>query len=95
MIACVNGSVAAYDGKSGKQLWKLSHDDADRVPPHATLVRNGLLYGVTKNGPVVMDARTGQDKEAAPGIAPYVSDGYVGLGIAEDDGRVTAYRATG
>ncbi|MFI0780918.1 PQQ-binding-like beta-propeller repeat protein [Streptomyces sp. NPDC021212] len=90
-----DGSVAAYDAKSGRQLWKLTHDSADRIPPHVTLVRNGLLYGVTKNGPVVMDARTGQDKEDAPGIAPYASDGYVGLGIAKDDGRVTAYRATG
>ncbi|MEU5030023.1 PQQ-binding-like beta-propeller repeat protein [Streptomyces milbemycinicus] len=87
--------AAAYDPKSGKELWKLPDASSDRMAPKVTLVRQGLIYGTTENGPVVVDARTGQDKEDAPGIAPSFTDGYVGVTETLKGVGYTAYRAVG
>ncbi|MEU5608107.1 PQQ-binding-like beta-propeller repeat protein [Streptomyces sparsogenes] len=87
--------AAAYDAKSGKELWKLPDASGDRMAPKVTLVRQGLVYGTTENGPVVVDARTGQDKEDAPGIAPSFTDGYVGVTETLKGAGYTAYRAVG
>lgn len=88
-------ALAAYDPKSGKELWKLPDEPASRVAPKVTLVRQGLIYGTTSNGPVVLDAGTGKDKEDAPGIAPYVLDNYVGITETQEDTGLTAYRTVG
>ncbi|MFJ9947414.1 hypothetical protein [Kitasatospora sp. NPDC091207] len=38
------------------------------------------VYGLTsKRDPVVLDARTGEDRETAPGASPYLVDEYVAL----------------
>ncbi|WP_086172713.1 outer membrane protein assembly factor BamB family protein [Streptomyces pharetrae] len=85
--------VAAYDAATGEQRWALPDEAGTRAAPEVTLVREGLVYGTTaENGPVVVDATTGEDAETQPGIAPYVSDGYVGIAPAEEDNAVTAYR---
>ncbi|WP_156726378.1 outer membrane protein assembly factor BamB family protein [Streptomyces apocyni] len=89
------GSAVAYDSQTGEARWTLPDDAQGRVAPKVTLVREGLVYGTTENGPVVIDAMTGKDKEAQPGVAPYVTDGYVGIGLAEEDKAVTAYRTAG
>ncbi|MBW5423485.1 PQQ-binding-like beta-propeller repeat protein [Streptomyces sp. BG9H] len=90
---CTGGdSVTAYDPGTGKVRWALPDKSENRVAPKVTLVRAGLVYGTTENGPVVLDATTGADKEDNPGIAPYFSDGYVGIALAESDNTVTAYR---
>lgn len=92
------GELAAYDFKTGKELWRLPDEAGTRVVPNVTLVQEGLVYAFTDNGPTVLDAATGEDKEAQPGIAPYATDGHVGLGLDfdtdEDQYVVTAYRTT-
>jgi hypothetical protein len=88
--------VAAYDAATGERRWALPDDTGTRAAPNETLVREGLVYGTTENGPVVLDATTGEDKEDRPGIAPYISDGYVGIALAKKgDSTVTAYRVQG
>ncbi|MGW0660119.1 hypothetical protein [Streptodolium elevatio] len=53
---------------------------------------HGAVYG-TANGPVVLDAATGQDL-ATPDIAPALVS--ANIGIAEDtSGNVRAHRTTG
>ncbi|MGJ7878887.1 outer membrane protein assembly factor BamB family protein [Streptomyces rochei] len=88
--------VAAFDAATGRERWALPDEAGTRTAPEVTLVREGLVYGTTaENGPVVVDAATGEDVETRPGIAPYVSDGYVGIALAEEDNAVTAYRTAG
>lgn len=41
----------------------------------------------------VLDSTTGAGKEDQLGIAPYFSDGYVGILLTDSDHTVTAYRA--
>ncbi|MFM9367930.1 PQQ-binding-like beta-propeller repeat protein [Streptomyces sp. Da 82-17] len=89
-------SAVAYDSATGKDRWVLPDEAETRVAPRVTLVRAGLVYGTTENGPVVLDAETGADKEDAPGIAPYVTDGSVGVALDKDNNNaVTAYPVTG
>ncbi|WPO76725.1 PQQ-binding-like beta-propeller repeat protein [Streptomyces sp. KN37] len=85
-------SVVAYNAQTGKERWTLPDKSGNRVAPEVTLVRAGLVYGTTENGPVVLDSTTGADQEDEPGIAPYFSDGYVGIAVTDSDHTVTAYR---
>lgn len=91
-ICAGTDAVAAYNTQTGKERWTLPDKSGNRVAPEVTLVRAGLVYGTTENGPVVLDSTTGADKEDQPGIAPYFSDGYVGIALTESDHTVTAYR---
>ncbi|MFD4346164.1 PQQ-binding-like beta-propeller repeat protein [Streptomyces coelicoflavus] len=92
-VCTYTDQVAAYDAATGEQRWALPDEAGTRAAPKVTLVREGLVYGTTaENGPVVVDAATGEDVETRPGIAPYVSDGYVGVALAEESHAVTAYR---
>jgi hypothetical protein len=68
----------ALDADSATLLWSLPA--AGRVPPQLTTAWHGAVYGTTVNGPVVVDARTGRDRNPAPGAAPLVVDGYLGVG---------------
>jgi hypothetical protein len=68
----------ALDAVSAQLLWSLPA--AGRVPPQLTTAWHGAVYGTTVNGPVVVDGRTGRDRNAAPGAAPVVVDGYLGIG---------------
>lgn len=77
VVVCANGGSEAFgmDPHTGKALWALP-DSSGRVAPNVTGARHGMVYGRTEqNGPVVLDARTGQDKETSPGAAPYWTDG--------------------
>jgi hypothetical protein len=42
---------------------------------------------------LILDARTGEDRETAPGAAPYLINGYVG--IAQNDQELAAYPTSG
>ena len=68
----------ALDAVSAQLLWSLPA--AGRVPPQVSTAWHGAVYGTTVNGPVVVDARTGRDRNPAPGAAPVVVDGYLGSG---------------
>lgn len=84
--------VAAWDTGTGKRLWSLPDRAANRVAPRVTAAWHGAVYGETENGPVILDARTGQDKARDVAVAPHrVVTGY-GLGVG---GLIKVYRATG
>jgi hypothetical protein len=68
----------ALDALSAGLLWSLPA--AGRVPPQVSTAWHGAVYGTTVNGPVVVDARTGRDRNPAPGAAPVIVDAYLGVG---------------
>jgi hypothetical protein len=87
------GWLGAVHTETGEFLWQ-REPSADRAGVGITAVWHGAVYGSTENGPVVLDALTGEDAETAPGIAPWVINEYVGL--AEDpNGGVSGYPAIG
>lgn len=82
--------VVAFDTATAKTLWYLPKDG--RVQPDVTAVWHGALYGTTSNGPVVIDARTGQDRDPAPAIAPEIVGPYGA--VTEVYGELTFHLAT-
>lgn len=89
------GWAGAFDPRSAKWLWQLPDSKANRVAPVVTAVWHSAVYGYTDNGPVVLDARTGKDRQPAPGAAPYVVDGSVGIGLDKAASQLRAYPAAG
>ncbi len=84
----------ALDAVSAQLLWSLPA--GGRVPPQVSTAWHGSVYGTTVNGPVVVDARTGRDRNAAPGAAPVVVDAYLGVGTGSGLlGGVAVTPATG
>lgn len=86
--------AGAFDANTSEWLWSLPDAATSRIAPMVTTVWHGAVYGLTENGPVVLDARTGADREVAPGAAPYLVNEYVGLADDEASGGVAAYPAT-
>ncbi|MEU1277678.1 PQQ-binding-like beta-propeller repeat protein [Streptomyces sp. NPDC005805] len=84
--------VNGYDAVSGKKLWSLP--TGDRTSLEVTTAWHGAVYGEAKSGPVVLDARTGADRETAPGVAPSAVDGGVGL-VKGNRGSLEAHLAVG
>jgi hypothetical protein len=72
--------VFAVDAATAAPLWQLPDPAANRVAPRMTTAWHGAVYGTTVNGPVVLDARTGADRDSRPGAAPVLVDAYLGLG---------------
>ncbi|MEN8649727.1 PQQ-binding-like beta-propeller repeat protein [Streptomyces sp. 21So2-11] len=91
--ALLEKSATGFDAETGKLLWRLPDEDANRVAPEVTALWHGLLYGTTDAGPVLLDARTGQDVEGSPAIAPLVVNGYTGIAEDAELGGLAAYRA--
>ncbi|MCK9895300.1 PQQ-binding-like beta-propeller repeat protein [Frankia sp. AgB32] len=88
--------AAAFDATTHAWLWSLPDDKANRVAPTVTTVWHGAVYGYTRSGPVILDARTGADRATAPGTAPFVVDGDVGIADTPDtSGVLAAYPADG
>lgn len=94
------------DALTGATLWRLSGGGpgAGDTVPVVTAAHRGAVYGTgpAGHGPVVLDARTGRVRAAAPGLAPVLLDGTVGIAAATDQGgkpgsdhTVAAYPATG
>ncbi|WP_329125088.1 outer membrane protein assembly factor BamB family protein [Streptomyces sp. NBC_01465] len=77
------------DATTGKTLWRLPDKQADRIAPEITTAWHGRVYGKTKNGPVALDARTGQDLPTSPRIAPVLVNGSAGLAPDKVDGWKT------
>ncbi|GAA4903903.1 hypothetical protein EV188_10487 [Actinomycetospora succinea] len=77
--------VFAVDAGTAAPLWELPDPRANRVAPRMTTAWHGAVYGTTVNGPLVLDARTGADRETRPGAAPVLVNAYLGLG-AETSG---------
>ncbi|MFE9438084.1 PQQ-binding-like beta-propeller repeat protein [Streptomyces sp. NPDC006602] len=86
------------DATSGKVLWKLPDAQSDRIAPEVTSAWHGRVYGETENGPVTLDARTGEDAPTSPGIAPVLVNGSAALALKQVDGwkyNLFVYAATG
>jgi hypothetical protein len=76
----------ALDAGSGGVLWQLPDKAARRVMPEVTAAWHGRVYGRTEAGPVVLDARTGEDVEVDPGVAPVAVNEYGAVAMKE--GRI-------
>ncbi len=85
-------NAVAFDAQSAEILWSLPDDSEGRVAPAVRSAWHGLIYGETSDGPVILDARSGEDAVLDPGIAPRVVNEYVGVATAETGGLL-AYRA--
>ena len=84
-----------FDSTTGNWLWKLPDPQADRVSITVTAAWHGAVYGVTDNGPVVLDARTGADLQPKPGAAPSVVNSYGGAGQHPTEAGLYAFTAVG
>lgn len=73
--------VFAVDAGTAAPLWELPDPAANRVAPQMTTAWHGAVYGTTVNGPVVLDARTGADRDTRPGAAPVLVNAYLGIGV--------------
>ncbi|GAA4928742.1 hypothetical protein [Actinoplanes utahensis] len=69
--------VAGFDAATGRELWRLP--TADRLAPRVTFAWHGAVYGRVKSDAVVLDARTGADREAEAGIDPIAVNEYGGV----------------
>jgi outer membrane protein assembly factor BamB len=83
----------ALKADSGTLLWQLPK--AGRVAPQVSAAWHGAVYGTTENGPVVLDARTGADRNNTPGIAPVLVNEYAGIAVQDDAQTLAAHPATG
>ncbi|MFB8242930.1 PQQ-binding-like beta-propeller repeat protein [Kitasatospora purpeofusca] len=77
------GRLIGIDAAEITVLWQIagSADVGARVAPAVTGAWHGAVYGLTtqKKQPVVLDARTGNDRETAPGAAPDQVNEYAAL----------------
>lgn len=78
-ICASAGWVGGIDASTGKLLWALPDKQTNRTAIELTGSWHGAVYGTTGNGPVVLDARTGADRQPTPGAAPYVANNLVGV----------------
>lgn len=76
VTVCTMGTplVFAIDAATGTDLWELPASGRDA--PEVTAVWHGAVYGTVAGKPVVLDARTGTDKETDPGLAPIAVNGH-------------------
>jgi len=94
VCASSSGGLYALDAASGDGLWSLPDEASGRIAPRATYVWHGAIYGATENGPLVLDARTGEDRELYPGITVYAANERAGVG-REGSGDIMIYPAVG
>lgn len=87
--------VFAVDGSTGRFLWMLPDQSANRIAPTVTDVYDGEAYGGTANGALVLNARTGKDVNDSVGIMPLVVNPYVGIAYNEAAKTMEAYPSSG
>ena len=95
VTVCTTGAslVFALDATSGKPLWQLPA--TGRTAPTVTAVWHGVVYGTVGDKPLVLDAKTGVDREPSPGLAPVAVSGYAGVAQAAQDSSLIAYPTIG
>jgi len=81
--------AVAIDATSGRVLWQLPERAQNRIAPQVTAAWHGAVYGTTSSGPVVLDARTGKDRNDSPGVAPVLVDADVGVAVSQRGGLET------
>jgi outer membrane protein assembly factor BamB len=75
-----NEWLLAFDARSGTELWAIGKG-GQRLVPHLTGAWHGAVYGwVDGPKPVVLDARTGADRETNPGTSPSVVNVSMAIG---------------
>ncbi|MEV4175895.1 hypothetical protein [Nonomuraea sp. NPDC049709] len=80
ITVCSGGDwVGALDARTGAWLWSITKSGG-RLVPYVTGAWHGVVYGRTDNGPVVLDGRTGRDRETRPGVAPSVVNSSMAIG---------------
>ncbi|MFE7778430.1 PQQ-binding-like beta-propeller repeat protein [Streptomyces sp. NPDC057445] len=84
--------IIVFDAATLKKLWALP-DDSGRVVPKVNGFWHGAVYGQMTDDSVVLDGKTGQDRETSPGATPFEIDQYGGL--VDRMGPPVFYRATG
>jgi hypothetical protein len=72
--------------------WEI-REDGDRTVPIVTAVYGGAIYGRAKESPVVLDLKTGADKETSPGVLPLAVNDYIA--VADSGDGVSAFPAIG
>jgi outer membrane protein assembly factor BamB len=87
------GIVLALDAGSGKELWRLPDQAANRVAPSVSAVWRGAVYGQVSGRPVVLDAATGRDL-ATPAVAPVQVSATTAI-APDSTGKLRAYPAIG
>ncbi|MBT8225562.1 MAG: hypothetical protein HKP61_19495, partial [Dactylosporangium sp.] len=77
--------MGAFDQTSKGWLWEIDGTKDEREIPMITAIWHGAVYAKTKdNGPVVIDAKTGADRETNPGLAPFAVNEYLGIAMVDD-----------
>jgi outer membrane protein assembly factor BamB len=68
VTVCTMGTslVFALDATSGKQLWQLP--TTGWIAPTVTAAWHGAVYGTAGDKPLVLDAKTGVDREPSPAL---------------------------
>jgi hypothetical protein len=86
--------AVGLDALSGKVLWQLPDQTTLRVAPRVSVAWHGLVYGTTEqSGPVVLEARTGEDQNVSAGVSPFVVNERCGA-APDDKDRIFCYPAT-
>jgi hypothetical protein len=86
------------DSTTNAVLWTLPQEGSRRVVPQVTAVWHGAVYGTANRLPVVLDARTGADKDPETGLAPVVVNAHAAViagPTGGQNGEAHAYRALG
>jgi hypothetical protein len=79
-VCASDGDYAfALSAASNEVLWSLPQKDSRRKVPVVTAVWHGAVYGRANDQPVVLDAKTGADREPSPGIAPVAVNAHGGV----------------
>ncbi|MFG2775306.1 PQQ-binding-like beta-propeller repeat protein [Streptomyces sp. NPDC048350] len=84
--------ITAFDAASLQKRWALP-DGSGRIVPKVTGFWHGAVYGEVGDEPIILDGKTGQDRQTSPGAAPYEIDRYGGL--TTGSGTPAFHRATG
>lgn len=87
--------LSVFDTTTKKWLWDLPDDEAGRVAPEVNFAWHGAVYGETRDGPVVLDAATGEDREINPGITAYLVNQFIGIGPSPRGTGVAVFRPVG
>ncbi|MEU3465623.1 PQQ-binding-like beta-propeller repeat protein [Streptomyces sp. NPDC006733] len=71
-------AIMMFDAASLQKVWTLSAGSG-RTVPKITGFWHGAVYGEVGDEPIVLDGKTGQDRQISAGAAPYEIDRYGGI----------------
>lgn len=73
-----NRGITVFDAASIQKQWTLP-DDSGRMVPKVSGFWHGAVYGEVDDEPIVLDGKTGQDRQTSAGAAPNEIDQYGGV----------------